>query len=352
MFRTKLIAFSRLMNIFYLLAAFTACGTVTLQNRSAAMPDWVRDPYRKFDRQANVAAVGTGSSANAAEKDAFGKLVAVFGQSIQVDEKISTSYREALRSGAASSWTENTAFDSMIAMSAGMDSLIGAEIGAAWDDGKINYYAAAVLNKVKALQVYSNLVTANKAMIFNLVNMPEAEKITFEGFARYQLAASVADVTITYGNLLTHIGDPSYAQGLKKGDEYRLEAQNIAKSIPVGIKVTDDRAGKIQGAFAKALSDIGFRSGGNNPRYVLEADISVFPVDFPNNPNKFARIELNANLTDTSVKSVLLPFNYSAREGHPNISEAENRAYNEAVRAINEGYKDLLLDYMSNLLPN
>jgi hypothetical protein len=137
-----------------LLLALSACTTINAQSKSGSnsAPDWTRDPYKKYDAKANVAAVGVGNSRQAAEKDALGKLVAIFGQSIQVDEKISTSYREAVQSGAAASWSENTAIDNSIATSAGMDSLVGVEIGETWFDGKTNYYAAAVLNKTKALQ--------------------------------------------------------------------------------------------------------------------------------------------------------------------------------------------------------
>jgi len=349
MFKTRSTVFSVCIYNFYFLLMFLACVSVNAQNRGGA-PDWVRDPYKKFDRQTNVAAVGMGNSRQAAEKDALGKLVAIFGQSIRVDEKIHTSYVEAVRSGAVASWSENTAVDNSIITSAGMDSLIGAEIGDAWDNGK-DYYAAAVLNKTRALQVYSEMVRSNQAMIANLVNLPAADKNSLEGVARYQFAAMIADITVSYGNLLSHIGAPAFAQGLKKGDEYRLEAQNIARAIPVSVVVTNDRSGRIQGAFAKSLSELGFRSGGNNSRYVLQVDITVSPVDLPNNPNVFARMELSANLTDTSQRAVLLPYNFSPpiREGHRTQSEAENRVYAAAERKISGEYTKLLNDYLSQL---
>jgi hypothetical protein len=327
--------------------------TANAQNKSGSSgaPDWIRNPYKKFDEKTNVAAVGAGNSREAAEKDALGKLVAIFGQSIQVDEKISTSYREAVQSGAAANWSENTAVDNSIVTSAGMDSLVGAEIGDTWFDGKANYYAAAVLNKTKALQVYSNMIRVNQAMIDNLVNMPAADKNSLEGFARYQFAAILADITFSYGNLLSHIGAPSFAQGLKKGDDYRLEAQNIAKTIPIGITVKNDKSGRIQGAFAKVFADLGFRSGGTNARYALTVDITTSPVELANQKNKFTRIEMTANLTDTSLNAVLFPFNFTSREGHSTQSEADNRAYVAAERKINEEYKDLLNNYLLQLMP-
>jgi len=342
------------MKVFCLLLAFFACMTANAQSKGGSntgAPDWIRDPYKKVDQKTDIAAVGVGNSRQIAEKDALAKLVAIFGQSIQVDEKISTSYREAMQSGAAASWSENTSIDNSIVTSTGMDSLIGAEIGETWYDGKTNYYAIAVLNKTRALQAYSNVIKVNQAMINNLVNIPAADRNSLDGFARYQLAAMIADITFSYGNLLSSIGAPSFAQGLKKGDDYRLEAQNITKAIPIGITVKNDKSGRIQGAFAKAFADLGFRSGGTNSRYVLTVEVTTSPVELANQKNKFTRIEVTADLTDTSDNAVLLPFNFASREGHTTQSEADNRAYATAVQKINEEYKDLLSDYLSQLVP-
>jgi len=311
-------------------------------------PDWVRDPYKKYDKQVNVAAVGSGNSRESAEKSALGNLVGVFGMSIQVDEKISESYAEAVKNGAAAQWSQSTTINSNIITSAGLDSLVGAETGDVWYDGKGVYYAVALLNKAKAAQVYTDMIKANQAMIDNLTAMSEAEKNSLDGYARYKFAAVIADISVSYGNLLSVIGRP---QNLKRGDDYRLEARNIVASIPVGLTVKNDKSNRIQGAFAKALSQLGFRSGSGSSRYILDANIVTSPVDLPGNLNVFTRIEVNADLKDTSTGVVLVPFSYNSREGHTSQTEADNRAYAAAERKINEDYAALLDDYLSSLLP-
>jgi hypothetical protein len=80
-------------------------------------------------------------------------------------------------------------------------------------------------------------------------------------------------------------------------------------------------------------------------------DVSLQPVDLPGNANKFARIELAANLTDTALNLVLLPFNFNSREGHLSQTEAENRCVAVAERKINEEYAELLTDYLSRMIP-
>jgi len=320
-------------------------------NHSRTKPAWVDNVDAIYDRSQYVAAVGNASNRDMAEKNALANLTAIFGQSVKADQTITNTYQEAVKNGAASSWTDNISMQNTINTSSSMDSLVGAEIREVWQDTRNNvFYAVAVMEKAKTAQLYNEMIKANQNMITNLINMNNAEKNSLEGFSRYQFAAAVADVNVTYGNVLQVIGYPVPA-GLVKGDIYRLEAQNIARSIPLGITVKNDKAGRIQGAFAKALSEIGFRSGGNNSRYVLDVNINVSPVDLPNNPNKFVRIELGANLTDTAVKSVLLPYNFNSREGHTTVSEAENRAYMAAERKINEEYKNMLLEYLNQSLP-
>ena len=326
--------------------AFASCAG-SPSGRATATPDWVRDPYARYNRLQYVAAVGNGNNRQEAELNALGRLVAEFGQDIQVDDRLSTSFQEALR-GSVAEWTEVTTAETVIALSAGMDTLIGAEIGEVWSGGD-SYYVAAILNKQRAIAVYTDMINANLSMINNLTNMTEAEKNTLTGFARYQYAATIADVTVSYWNLLSVIG--GNAQNFRRGDEIRLEAVNIIRTIPVGLTVQNDRANRIQGAFARALSGLGFRSGGANSPYTLNVNVVISPVDLSGNPNRFSRIEVNSNLIETNSGTVILPYNFNIREGHTSQSEADNRALAAAERRINNEYANLLNEYLSQFIP-
>jgi hypothetical protein len=312
------------------------------------MPDWVRDPYTRYDRQAYVAVRGSGSSLTVAEGNAFGELVAFFGQYIEFDASTTERYQEAVRDGVTTGWSVNTEVDTMIARYARFDSLVGAEIGDVWDDG-INYFAVAILNKTRAIQIYSDIVRSNQRMIDNLLNIPPAERNTLDGITRYQFAATVADMTRPYINLLSVIGGP--VPPFRRGDEYRLEARNIIGLTPINIRVQNDTAGRIHGAFARALSNLGFQSGGTNSRYMLDVDVISTVVDIANSPHRWTRIAVNANLVDTVSGTVLLPFSFNEREGHTTQSEADNRAIMTAERRINAEYANLFSDYLSRLLP-
>ena len=328
----------------------TASGNVAPGSRAeAAPPDWTRDPYTRYSSREYLAAVGTGSSRQDAERNALANLIAQFGQSIHVDERISTTYNEAVRGG-VSMWSEVTSAETIIALSTSLDTLIGAEIGEAWY-GSGTHYVAAILNRERAIRSYTALAEANLAMIDHLTAMPGSERNTFNGYARFQFAAAIADVTLSYGNLLSQLGAP--LSGLGNGDMLRLEASAILANIPIFISVEreEDPTGRIQGAFARALSSLGFQSGGINPRYILEIGVSLSPVDIPGNSFIFSRIEISANLRDSLNNTILLPYSLNAREGHTSQSEADNRAILIAERRIYEEYTVQFNNYLSSLLP-
>jgi hypothetical protein len=318
--------------------------------RSGARPAWVDSVESVYNKGLYIAAVGYAADRALAEKNAFANLAAIFGQSVQADQKITSAYQEMVKNGAAANWSDSTVLESTITTSASLDNLVGAEIRDVWFDNKSTYYAAAVMDKAKTAQLYNDLIQANQMMIANLVTMDQSEKNSLEGYSRYQFAAVAADMNIHYGNLLRVI-DAAPPAGLRKGDEYRLEAANISRAIPVGVTVKNDRAGRIQGAFARALADLGFRSGRTNSRYRVEADIDLSETQFPNQQNIFVRYTLSANFVDTAGGEVLAPYTITDREGHVSLVEAENRAITAMERKINAEYAALLSDRLLLRLP-
>jgi hypothetical protein len=287
-----------------------------------------------------------------AEQNALANLVAFFGQSVQASTEASTAYYEAIKSGVTTDWTQNQSVQSSVRSSASMDNLIGAEIRGRYNDAlNKTWYAIAVMDKARTIQVYSELIRANHEMITNLTTMSQEEKNSLDGYSRYQFAAIVAEMNTVYNNLLKVIGSSSPVE-LVSANTYRVEAQNITKQIPILVRVKNDKAGRIKSAFEKAIIGMGFRSGGNNSRYVCEVDISMSPVDLPNpNNNKFVRIELTADLTDTSNETILMTWNFNQREGHVNLSEAEDRAMRFAENKVNTEYKGYLNTHLGQLIP-
>ena len=315
------------------------------------MPAWVLDVTSVYPRAQYVAATGFGRDRATAEGNALAALTAFFGQTVQIERTAASFYQQAIVDGVMDSWIDTAEMRTNIRTTAAMDNLMGVEIKEVWFDSRDTYYAVAVMEKARGIQIYNELIQANLNIINNLVSMTPNERNSMEGVIRYRFAATVADINVSYRDIVVLL-DGVVPGEIVSGDRYRLEAQSIIRTIPVNIRVTYDRNGRIFGAFARSFADWGFESTAASSRYVLNATVTLSPVDLPNNPNIFSRIELSANLMDTNNNLVLIPYTFNSREGHLSQTEAENRAIAAAERNINGAFANLLSDYLSQLLPN
>jgi len=331
------------------LLTFFSCVTQP-SVRSGSMPAWVNDVYSVYSHSVYVAATGFGATRAAAEGNAIAALTSFFGQSIQIDRTYVSSYMQAITDGVMDGWVDTAEMRTNIRTTSSMENLIGVEIKEIWFDSIDTYYAVAVMERVKTARVYNELILANKNVINNLLLMTAEDKSSLEGALRYRFAAVVSDINVSYKNivlLLTSAAPDVNADG----DSYRLAAQDIIKTIPIYINVTNDRNDRIFGAFARCFANWGFETSSVRSRYALNVNVSVTPLDFPETTNVFLRIEVSADLRDTSSGVVLVPFNFNSREGHVNQTEAENRCFNAAERSINEDFAGRLNVYLSQLMP-
>jgi hypothetical protein len=315
-------------------------------------PAWVASPESVYNRNQYIAALGYGGDRSSAEKNAFIALASIFGQAIKGEQLTVTNYSQAVLNGAVSSWRENTELANAIKTSVALGTLVGAEIGGYWYDGKSVHYAVAVMDRARTVILYADMMRSNQRIIDKLVTISGDEKNSFNGYARYRLAGTVADANQVFANVLSVAeGTGISSANMKKGDEYRVEAAAIAKVISIAVAVEGDASRRIENAFARVLNEAGFPGGENTSRYRMDAELILDPVDLPNQQNKFVRYTVNAALKDIQNGDIFLPFSVNGREGHRTEAEARNRALAAAEKRINEEYKKLLQDYLSALLP-
>ena len=129
------------------------------------------------------------------------------------------------------------------------------------------------------------------------------------------------------------------------GKSTNTEKQNDITSII--IKVSGDRAGRIHDALSKVILETDVKVVELNPKYICEVEVTISEINTLNNPNKFVRIELNANIKDKN-NTVLHTWSYSERQGHTAIAEAENRAYSSAEKRISTEFKEDFKKFLLN----
>jgi hypothetical protein len=316
-------------------------------NAGRARPLWVDSPEAVYNRGAYVAAVGSAGSRDQAEKNALAALSSIYRLSLKADQTITSSYQEMVKNGKTSDWYEGVSLEESIRTSTAMD-LVGAEIRDVWSDGSV-FYAVAVMENAQTSRLYTQMIQDNQRIIDTLTDIPAASRNNMDGLARFQFAITLAEANKVFANVLSVIGAP--VPSMRQSEDYRLESANIVRSMPVSVTVEGDRENRIRSAFAAALAEAGFRTGGTGGPYQLQARLSFSEVQLPNQSNKFVRYTLDGNFVDSAGGDILFPYNVNGREGHLSISEAEARALRAAEARIKDDYAKTLSSFLAQLIP-
>jgi hypothetical protein len=317
-------------------------------NTGSARPAWVDSPEAVYSRNSFVAAVGTGSNRDQAEKNAFAALSSIYRISLQADQTITNSYQEMVKNGQTSDWYEGSSLEESIRTSTAMD-LVGAAIRGVWSDGSL-FYAVAVMENAQTAQLYAQMIRDNQRIIDDLTDIPAAGQNNMDGLARFQFAITLAEANKVFANVLSVIGAPVPAE-MRQSEDYRLESMAIIRAIPVSVTVEGDRENRIHSAFTAALAAVGFRTGGNNSPYRIQARLNFSEAQLPNQTNKFVRYVLDGNFVDSAAGEILFPYNVNGREGHLSISEAEARALRAAEAKVKDEYAETLSSFLVRLVP-
>jgi hypothetical protein len=318
----------------------------TITKDNTGKPNWVNKPDDAFDKTFYVAAVGSGSGPEKADASAFGNLTGFFGQSVQSKTAILESYKEKVFDGAVSV-ESNTEAEEAILLSSSMDQLIGAEINDRWYDAQHKiYFAVAIMEKPRTIKLYGDLIDGNVRLINTLLDIPIAERASFDTIGKYRLASDLADANQVFAIVLSLLGESDRTAELKTGDDYRNEARNIIKLIPVRVVVDNDLDGRIGKAFAVAFTDAGFRTGNARSRYVLQVTVSLSL--FEGDRFVFSQYLVTADLVDTRDDTVLIPYKIEGREGHRTQKDADVRAIRAAEGQIKEDFFKVLGTYLGS----
>lgn len=334
------------------LATLTGCASSNSAVNTASSGDrqrplWVDNPREVFPEARYISATGYGMDRQAAEEQALGQLVAIFGQTVSGETVVSSRYTEAVREGKILV-DEGTAVQQAVTSSWEQKTIIGAEIKDTWFDGSRTTYAVAVMDKSRAMVQYSDLLESNEEAIQKLTSAAPA--YTLESYARFNLAVSIAETNAGFLSILSVLSPGAAAarrSSLSSPEELRLECRKIAEHIPISIQVENDRDDRIRAAFAFVVANGGFKVADSDARYSIRATVRFSEADLPRNPNKFVRYQIDAILSDSENNTSVMPYNISGREGHVTVEEAEQRAVRAAEKKIKSDFSVRFEEFLS-----
>jgi hypothetical protein len=312
---------------------------VTLAANAQSKPAWVDNPSAVYPERFFVSAVGYGADRQGAERNALGSLTAFFRQS--VSSRVSVTDRETQVNGRSVS---SSAMAQSIEASAALESLIGAEAKAVWQDAANRlWYAVVVMEKAKCRELYS--AELDKALREANALTDLSGGVTFETIARCKKARGLVGEADVYALVLSMLGGPNRSAEVSRLTAKADAALTEAKAIPVDVRVSGDTGGRIRAAFANVFTAAGFRTGNRNSRYALDVTLTTAPA--PKTAYFNTRYTLDAVLRDTQTGTELFSYNVANRESHPaSQEEADSRVIIGVQRRIADEFPAALQEYL------
>ncbi len=331
-----------LLKAFFVLTAtfaFFSCA-------STSLPAWVDDPQSDYPSTVYISAVGSGKTRENAEKSAKVALCQVLGEKISSEQNTfqsENSYGETYASIDVST-TEQVLVEKIVGIK------IEKTFSSKGDSGT-EYYALAVLKKSEAVLYYSQKISSLDSEISTLISKAQGAQGTLRSIAMMNRALSLAEENEYNIEILSSI------QGMRTGVSYgnvqnvRAKRATIDEGVRVFVNVAGDDSGRILSAFQEAVTNAGLtlaRTGDFG--YMLTAEISFEELDGTNLPDsnkyKYIRATISSSLASVDEKTVILPFDWSGREGHLSVQQAKFRAIQKITDEIAENYSEQLKDAM------
>jgi hypothetical protein len=323
------------------LCCIIALFGIGLAAYAQSKPAWVDSPSAVYPERLYASAVGYGADRQAAESGALGSLTASFKQS--VTSRVSITDRETQAGGRSVSGSEMA---QSVEASAALDSLIGAEIKAVWNDTENRLWSAvAVMEKAKCRELYAAELDKAAREINALADLSGGA--TFETIARCKKARSLAGDAGTYALVLALLDGPNRQDEVAGLLSKVNAALAEARAIPVDVRVSGDVNGRVRAAFSGVFTAAGFKTGNRNSRYALEVTLSTAPA--PKTTYFNTRYTVDAILKDTRTGAELFTYNAANRESHPASQEdADNRVIIAVPRRVTEEFPGVLQDYLDS----
>ncbi|MGP1439411.1 MAG: LPP20 family lipoprotein [Treponema sp.] len=333
-----------ILSFFFCLLCLSSLGA----KKKEKLPIWIISPSSVYSENDYVVELGTGSSQKEADNKAIEGLAAIFNRSVSSKTDSSLAYREN-----ADNVDKTKSINQHVSVLTSMKDLIGVEIKERWKSKDGVFYALAVLNKQKAITIYSEKLDYCISLIDEALNIPSNEKGTFQEYTRYVFATSEANEMSLYNAYLAVLnpaGVMIYSEDIYKAENLKLKAMSIAKNILVEVRIggnwTDKR---IKSIFEKVFTSRGFTiTKGKKARYVLDVKLELGEETKLSDDRLMIRYSLNSELLDTATGDSFLPFVLNDKAVQFNSEAVKNQIFKNIKTKVEKDFDTLFNQYIEN----
>ena len=334
----------RLKFIFILLCC---CLPLTAARKAEKPPIWITSPSTMYPEEEYIVELGTGLNQKEADNKAIEGLAAIFNRSVLSKTDSSLAYREN-----ASGMDKTKNIEQHVSVLTSIKDLIGVEIKERWKSKDGNFYSLAVLNKHKAIVIYSEKAELCASVIAERLNVPSDEKGTFHEYFRYISATSKAYEMSLYNTYLSVLNP---AAGLIYGQEYnpdklKMQASSIAKNILVEVKLKGNWIEtRLKSIFEKVFASRGFTiAKAGKGRYVLNLNLELGEESKLSDDRLMIRYSLTSELLDNVTGDSLLPFVINDKAVNFSSEALKNQIFKNIKTKVEKDFDALFSKYMED----
>ena len=313
------------------------------------MPEWVNSPSSVYPNASYITYVGSATNRDASEVKALQGIASVFGQSIKSEAVASSRMAQAKENGLVAN-VNVQAFSQDIKRSVDVDNLIGVETKEFWCDDDGTWYAIAVLDKSKAIDIYSTMIKKNASAISTVLKNIGEDEFSFDGFSAYDFAEDIAIENENHLKKMSVI-DTDSVNNLKSycpsSKNLHAKKMEVAKNIPICVQTFNDEQGRFKEAFSQVISELGFKGTyDDSVRYLLVAKFEFERSDTTDKKTVRCRYNAESYILDTYTSHQIVPFTVKGRESHVDYDEAKHKAESAMISKIKKEFSKSFYDFI------
>jgi len=324
--------------IILLVVIFMSCAPSMVTAKKNKAPDWIMNPQSKYKDAYYLSAVGSGDTKKSAEKDAYSSLSKIFQADIKSDETLTQKFEETT----VGDKTSLTAEEKMrnLTQIQSEQTLKNVKIGDSYfDPNSGEYFVIAYLNRSETEDIYHSEIIQNTQKIDQYYSQFEDSASKLDKLKYLSDAIDLAEQNEIL-NAQLRIISPSHAGlELKQPLEKLVAERNtFAKTIHVIVIGSGDYKNYLEDYLKEVFNNFGFMvyasaADADYIDYRIESSLSISQIDLDRD-EKFVRWELSVTILDKASNAEAVLYTKGDREGHLNLTEAQNRALRTVKKTI------------------
>jgi hypothetical protein len=311
-------------------------GAVRVQK--GKRPDWVDGESIQYPSSHYLTGVGYDSDRRSAEDKARAEISKIFLSRIDARTR---SYQEYLQTTSKGrSQTEQAISIEEITKVSTQKVLSGVRISQVYQETGQEpiFYALAVLDRGQSAEILRDKIHGLDRETERLLSKAAAEKdmLATVKYLRQAIQSHIlrgaydAELRIV-SQSGRGISPPIHFAEIKS----KLESI-LLRDFLIGVSVTGTRAGEIQDALLQGLNQQGFSVSEDLTRaqVLVRGTVEIKPLDRGASEWKYVQWRTHFDMVDKEGGAVFGSVNKTGREGHLNLSQAENRAVRKMRKAL------------------